>query len=121
MIKLTVPVMAIAIIMSSCANNGEKAETQDAKEVSVTKNEETVTYNKVNTQSNVDWRASHLGGAQPRFGKISLKSAQFLTNNNKLTNGTVLMDLNSLTVESFPEGDESADKLKGHLQSADFF
>ena len=117
---LTAVVLGV-VTMSSCSNNGEKAEVQEAQEVVVNNSEQTTTFSVINENSEIDWRASHLGGAQPRFGKIGMKSAQFLINNNELSNATVVMDMNSISVESFPEGDENIKKLEGHLTSDDFF
>lgn len=110
-----------AITISSCSNNGNKAETKEAKEVSIQNDADTNSYATISENSKVDWRASHLGGAQPRFGKIQLKSATVFANNNELSNAKVVMDMKSFTVESFPEGDENIAKLTGHLQSPDFF
>lgn len=108
-------------LISSCSKNGEKAITEDAREVSVVKTDDTKTFDRVKEESFVDWRASHLGGVQHRYGKIKLKSAEFLVNNDALSNATVVMDMTSFTIENFPEGDEKITKLTGHLQSADFF
>lgn len=110
-----------AMILTSCSNNGNKAETNEAQEVVVNAEEQTISFNKVSENSYVAWRASHLGGAQPRFGKISIKKAEFAVNNGTLKNASVQMEMNTLTVENFPEGHENIAKLTGHLQSADFF
>ena len=119
--SILVATVVVGAMMSSCSNNGEKVKSQDAQEVSVIKNDETSTFNKVTTGSFVDWRASHLGGAQKRFGKINVKSAQLLVNQSRLSNATIIMDMAAFTVENFPEGDENTAKLAGHLQSSDFF
>ncbi|MGL1886939.1 MAG: YceI family protein [Reichenbachiella sp.] len=121
--KKSILVLAVigTIVLNSCSNNGEKAVVQEAKEVTTSKNAETIVYNQISNQSVVDWRASHLGGAQPRFGKINLTSAEVLVNNRVLDNASVIMDMSSFTVENFPAGDENIAKLTGHLQSADFF
>jgi hypothetical protein len=69
----------------------------------------------------VDWRASHLGGVQPRFGSIGIESAVMLVNDGVLSNATIVMNMSALVVESFPEGAEQIGQLTGHLLSADFF
>jgi len=118
--KLIFTVMVLGTVLSSCNNNGGKVETANAKKVEISKNEATVIYNKFNSESHIEWRASHLGGVQHRYGKISLKSAEFLVNNNKLTNLIAEIDMSSFTVENFKDK-ESKDKLTHHLQSDDFF
>jgi polyisoprenoid-binding protein YceI len=110
----------VAAMMSSCADNGKKAETKDAEKVEVSKNESTVVYNKVGSASFLDWRASHLGGVQPRYGKVYLKTVNVLVNNDMISNASIEIDMATFTVESF-EDEDSKNKLTGHLQSDDFF
>ena len=119
--KVILVVLAISVIMSSCANNGNKAETKDAENVEVVETSKTTTFKTVKDGSFVKWRASHLGGVQPRFGKIYAKDATFLVNNGELSNATFIINMSSLTVESFPEGAPEKEKLTGHLLSPDLF
>ncbi len=114
-------VIIITALLSACSNNGEKVNAQNAKKVNIVKTNETITYNNVNSKSQISWNASHLGGAQPRFGNIAVKSASILINDGQLTNASIAIDMTSFTVESFPKGDENIAKLTGHLQSPDFF
>ena len=74
--KLILSVLVFGTIITSCSNNGNKAETKDAENVEVVNTNKTTVFNKVADGSHVDWRASHLGGVQPRFGKIYYKDAQ---------------------------------------------
>ena len=108
-------------MFASCTDKGKKAETTDAKEVEVVKSNETTVFKNVKDNSFVSWRSSHLGGVQPRFGKIQLGASSFFVNSGKLSNATINIDMSSLTVENFPEGAEEKGKLTGHLLSADFF
>lgn len=110
----------IIVLIVSCSNE-KKAETKNAVNVKVVKTDKTTTFSNVKDGSYIDWKASHLGGVQPRFGKIYVKEATFLINDNTLTNATVSIDMSTLTVESFPAGAEEIGKLTGHLQSKDFF
>jgi len=119
--KTILTTFILGALLVSCGNNGKKTTTEDAKEVTETKTEKTISYEKVSSKSTVNWRASHLGGTNPRYGEIKIKSAEFLVNNNELSNAKVVMDINSLTVTSFPEGDENNMDLANHLKSADFF
>lgn len=119
--KTIVTSIILGTLFVSCGSNGKKVESQEAQTVTETKTEKTITFTKIKEGSIVEWRASHLIGTNRRFGKISLQSAEFFVTNNELTNGTVVMDMNSLTVENFPEGDEDRESLRTHLKSADFF
>ena len=108
-------------MLSSCSNNGNQAETGDAQEVQVVETAQTVKYDAVKEGSHLEWRASHLGGMQKRFGKISLQKAYLLATDGQVTNATLAIDMASLTVESFNEGAAEAGDLTGHLKSGDFF
>ncbi len=119
--KLILTSLVIGAMLTSCSNNGKKAETKDAEEVETIKKETTVTYKTLMDGSHVDWRATHLGGLNPRYGIIIIQKAKFMVNENKLTNAKAVLDMASFTVESFPDGDEQIEQLTGHLKSADFF
>ncbi|HFC01308.1 MAG TPA: YceI family protein [Phaeodactylibacter sp.] len=119
--KTILMVFALAIMLSACSDNGKQAETKAAEKVEVVKNTGTAAFKKIKSGSHVKWRASHLAGTQKRFGKVFLKNAEFLVNNGKLTNATVVIDIPTLTVESFNEGAAEKGDLTGHLKSADFF
>lgn len=111
----------VIITASSCSDSGTKIDAQDPQEITMDIKEKSNNYTRINENSTVFWRASHLGGVQKRFGEIKLKSGEFLVENNNLIKGKVVMDMNSFTVDNFPDGDENEDKLRTHLQSADFF
>ena len=119
--KIMLSVFMISAFLMSCSNSEKKAETTDAQEVEVSQSESATPVTTIKEGSHITWKATHLAGVSPRFGKVSLKSAEFVVDNGTLTNATILMDMASLTVESFPEGDEQIGKLTGHLQSDDFF
>ena len=119
--KVILSMFAMGMILSSCGSNGEKVETKEAEKVNVESTKQTTTLNTIGDNSFVNWRASHLGGVQPRYGKVFFKDVTFMVNDGILTNATVEMNLASLTVESFPEGSEQIAKLEGHLKSPDFF
>jgi len=111
----------IAFLFASCADNGNEAETSSATSVEIVQDENTITYSTVAEGSHLEWRASHLGGVEPRFGKIFLQDASVLVNDGKVTNANMNIDMASLSVENFPEGAEEIGKLKTHLQNEDFF
>lgn len=117
--KVILSIVLIGAMMTSC-NNGKKAKTKDVEKIETVKNNETETFTTV-ANGSLSWKASHLGGAQPRFGKIYYKEAKVLVNSGTITNATFTIDMSTLTVESFPKGAEEIGKLTGHLKSADFF
>jgi len=112
--------LVLTLGLVACNDNGNKATTSDSKVVETKKTDNTKTYSNVKGGSQVDWRASHLGGVQPRFGKIGLKSATISVNDGKVSNAKAVLDMTSFTVENFDDA-ESKGKLTGHLQSPDFF
>lgn len=118
--KVFLSIIVIGTLLSACGNNGNKVETNDAENVEINKNKSTKSFKTIEQGSQIVWRASHIGGVQPRFGKLSIKQAEFLVNNHKLNNANIEIDMTSLTVENFDD-EESKTKLKGHLQGADFF
>ncbi len=113
--------LVMGVLLSSCTDNGKKVEASEAQEIEVVETETTIELSQISDDSYVDWRASHLGGVAPRYGKIKLATADVLINNGELSNATVVMDMGSFTVDNFEDDQEQTDKLKGHLQSADFF
>lgn len=114
-------VVIIGVMMSSCSSTGNQAETKAAEKVEVVDVSNATTLNVVTEGSFVNWRAAHLGGVQPRFGKIFIKNADFKVSNGAVVNASIVMDIASLTVENFPAGAEEIGKLKGHLLSPDLF
>ena len=118
--KVILSILVIGAFLSSCSNNAS-VEAGDAKEVEVVQTETTTELNTVDPSSSVAWRATHLGGVQPRFGKISLKDAKVLVNNGEVTNATIVMNMASITVENFGDDQKSTGELTGHLLSGDFF
>lgn len=118
--KVIISAFMLSSVLVACSDNGTKTEAKDAVEVEVTKTEATQTFATVSEGSHVYWRAAHLGGVEPRFGKLMLQSAEVMTTDNMITNAKVVMDMNNFTVENF-EDQESIDKLAGHLKSDDFF
>jgi polyisoprenoid-binding protein YceI len=119
--KIFLSLAVMSIVMSSCTDNGRKVEANEAQAIEVVKSEATIELTSLGNGSRVDWRASHLGGAGKRFGKISLQSAKVLINNGEMTNATFIMDMATFTVDNFGDDKKSQAELTGHLQSKDFF
>jgi polyisoprenoid-binding protein YceI len=118
--RVILALFAVGTLLSSCSNNGTQVEATDAENVEVNTEAATVSYGTVKAESSVAWRASHLAGVEPRFGKIFLKGADLSINDGKVVNAAIELDMASFTVENF-EDEESKTKLTGHLQGDDFF
>jgi polyisoprenoid-binding protein YceI len=119
--KTTLVVLALGAVFASCSDNGKKVEAKKAETVETVQTETTVEYKTIKEGSYFDWRASHLGGAEPRFGKMFAQSAEILVNNGKVTNASIEVNMNSLTVENFGDDDVTSTKLRDHLLSPDLF
>jgi len=113
--------VASAFFLASCGDSGKKAKTEDAKKVEVVKEASSVEFKTIKEGSHLEWRAAHLGGLEPRFGQVSLKSADVSAKDGKLATAKIIMDIASLTVTNFPDDKEKEEKLTGHLKTADFF
>jgi len=111
--------LIILVMISACTNNEKQIASTEAAAVNILKTTNTATFKKVKPGSYVDWRASHLGGVDPRAGKIYCKNATILVNNGKVSNASIIIDMAQMTVESLPE--DEAQNLVEHLKSADFF
>ena len=112
--------MVLGLVATACSEEGAKVETKEAVEVQEKVVETSVNYTQVAEGSYIDWRAAHLGGVEPRFGKVMMNAVEVVVNNGAISNATLEMDMTSFTVDNF-EDEESRTKLSGHLQSDDFF
>jgi len=119
--KTTLVALVFGAFLASCSDNGKQVEAGSAEIVETINTKETVEYSSVKEGSYFDWRASHLGGVEPRFGKMFANSASVLVNEGLVTNATIEVDMKTLTVENFGDDAETTAKLKGHLLSPDLF
>jgi len=119
--KTTLIVLVFGASLASCSDSGKKVEASEAETVETVQTEATVEYKTIKEGSYLNWRASHLGGLEPRFGKMFAKSANILVNDGSVTNASIEVDMNSLTVENFGDDAETTAKLTGHLLSPDLF
>ena len=69
------------------------------------------------TKSTINWKASKVTGTHT--GTVKIKSGFVDFDGSKLTGGTFIIDMPSLTVTDLSGGGK--DKLEGHLKSDDFF
>ena len=119
--KTTLVALLFGALLASCSDSGKKVEANDAETVETVATETTVEYTIIKEGSYFDWRASHLGGVEPRFGKMYAKNAKILVNNGVVSNASIDVDMSTLTVENFENDAETTAKLAGHLLSPDLF
>ena len=116
--KVSLSLVAGALLLASCVGNpeGKRAETSDnVGEVvsSHTANELTVD----TAQSTVQWTGRKVSGEH--HGDVQIKSGTLTVEDGKLLGGNFAIDLTTITDRDL-EGEYKA-KLEGHLKSADFF
>lgn len=99
-------------------NAGNEAAMEEATEMAE------ATTNEINTEaSSVEW-AGTMVGVYTHTGTVDVKSGSLETAGDKVTGGSVVVDLTTMrpTDENYnPEEDATPEKLVGHLSSADFF
>ncbi|MHC2993801.1 lipid-binding protein [Pontibacter sp. HJ8] len=76
------------------------------------------TYNVETSKSEVKWHAKKVTGEH--MGGLSLKSGQLNVEKNKVTGGTFVIDMASITCTDIKDAGMNG-KLVGHLKSDDFF
>jgi polyisoprenoid-binding protein YceI len=76
-------------------------------------------YNINPDQSNVKWTGSKVGGEH--YGNIDINSGMFNVSNGTIVDGKFNINMASIEVVDLAESPEDAAKLKGHLESDDFF
>ena len=108
-------------LLTACGNNSANVEATEAQQVEENTSAAAITYNTIKEGSHITWRATHLGGVEPRFGKVFAESAEAVASDNHLTNAKVVLNMSSFSVENFGDDQETTAKLKGHLLSDDFF
>ncbi|PZP47807.1 MAG: hypothetical protein DI598_10655 [Pseudopedobacter saltans] len=120
--KIILGLGIVSLLMAACNStpNADNASTSEAKEVSKASGTD---YAVDTTASTIGWRAAHKGGMNPRFGTLKVESGDFSVENNAVTAGNFVVNLNSLYVDpaSVTESDKKPEDLAGHLKSPDFF
>ena len=113
-------VMAMAaIVMASCGGqNAKKAEIIEKLEAGEVPEE--VTRAAVDVQaSEVAWKGQKITGAG-HHGTIGLKEGVIFVYDNQLWGGDMIIDMTKIVVEDLTDPEMNA-RLKGHLESDDFF
>ncbi len=78
------------------------------------------TFNIDTEKSTVKWTGYHLAKSYDHYGNVNIKSGSLEIENGKLTGGTIVIDMNSITNEDIAKEKDNA-KLVNHLKSEDFF
>ncbi|WP_417885690.1 YceI family protein [Zunongwangia sp.] len=105
--------MAVAIIAgtSSCKNNENKSNTQDAQEVAEASNE-SVAYTVDPEASEIEWIGKKPAGQH--MGTIGFAEGTFMANDSLIESGNFTIDMTSINVTDL-EGDDKSD-LEAHLK-----
>ena len=121
LIKIFLPVLVLG--MFSCKNAPKEGSLEAGtakKGVSLTPSgEAATTYNVDASQSVISWTGSKVLGDR-HTGTLKLAKGSISSVGGKLTGGTFVIDMNSLSNSDLGAG-SGKEKLEGHLKSADFF
>lgn len=105
-----------AIALVACGGpEGQKVETEEAKEVKATNAASAYTVDLA--ASTVNWTGSKLAG--DHTGTLAIQGGSIEVMNNQIVGGSVVFDMDGITNTDM-EG-EYSEKLVGHLKSEDFF
>jgi len=115
--KITILATLAGAVLFSAFTGATSSVTAPADTVETTTTKARA-YNVVLDKSELKWNAKKVTGEH--FGKINLKSGQMLVEKNKITGGTFVIDMSSLTVDDIKD-EKMNGKLSGHLKSDDFF
>ena len=111
--------IALFTVLTSC--EGEtKTESAEVAEVAAVAEQVVSKDYVVNTlESTVEWQGEGVGHGHK--GNLSVNAGKFKIENDKVVEGTVEIDMTSLTVTDIPVEEEENAKLVGHLTTEDFF
>jgi len=120
LITLPATLLAGMVALYSCtsAPESDKATTTEAQAVSTDSAGQKWNIN--TNASTIEWVGTKVSGYHT--GVVPLKTGDITVKDGVVTGGRFVMDMANLTVTG-PKGSDTAsnNKLKGHLQSADFF
>ena len=119
MLQLNVSLFMMLLLMSFGFNKEDRIQSKLTKDVLAIEMPQNITYNKIKAGSYLAWHAAHLGGINPRQGKIHYKEASISIDHGKIRNANIVIDMNTLTVEDLAE--DAIEDLTEHLKSDDFF
>lgn len=113
--------LAIPALFTVVSCSKEKPVTNDAHEVTTTKDGSRFVLDTLN--SNVEWKGYKVFKSEntSHFGTIKFESGDVTVKDGKLESGKFVADMASLTSEDLKNKKDDLEKLNGHLKSADFF
>jgi polyisoprenoid-binding protein YceI len=114
--KKTAILAACAAALTLTAFNSSNNQPNTSTEVAVVAKART--YEVATDASEVKWNAKKVTGEH--YGDITLKSGQLQVDKNRLTGGTFVIDMTSITCADIKDAGSNG-KLVGHLKSDDFF
>lgn len=116
--KLLVLIASMVLATTSCMQTpkGEKVKSDNASEISFPK--DATTHNVDLDKSGIEWLGIKPTGKH--FGTLAIEHGTLYVQNEKLLGGDFTLDMNSITILDIQDSETNA-KLRGHLQSADFF
>lgn len=117
--KLTLPLVAAALLFTASCNNtpeGDKAEAGEA--ITNTAPAAGADYKVDVATSKIEWIGSKAVGDNHK-GTIGIKEGTLKAEGGKLTGGSFVIDMTSINPTD--QDAEGNTKLKGHLSAADFF
>jgi hypothetical protein len=114
--KIVLSLLVVTSLLTACKENKkDKVEIKEA--VKVVAN--VAVLNNVDLTSSVlNWNGKKPGGAHN--GIAHLKMGSLVAENGKLTQGTFIIDMNTISNLDM-KGSDGAGKLEGHLKAGDFF
>ena len=109
---------AASLIFTACSNSeNTEASTSEVVATTPVTNEGEV-YAVAAEQSNVNWNGKKVAGEHS--GTIALQGGELLVNNDQVTGGTFVIDMNTIANTDLTDPEYNA-KLVGHLKADDFF
>ncbi|WP_130735608.1 YceI family protein [Flavobacterium sp. J27] len=110
-------ILSLALIgilsLNSCKKEASTENTENKTEETVTENKYSGNYVLDTTFSIIDWTGSKPAGTHT--GTIALKEGSFELTEGKITNGSFVIDMTSITVTDLKE-DEGKGNLENHLK-----
>jgi polyisoprenoid-binding protein YceI len=120
-VRLTTATLFLAGLVVACnsAPKSQEAETKEAVAVNAEEQKATAQEFAIDTQlSTITWIGTKPTGQHK--GTVGIKEGTIFVENNEITGGKVVVDMNNLVVEDLKDEKSNADLVK-HLKSADFF
>lgn len=115
--KTFIGAAAVITILAAC-NNTPKADQAVAGEKENAASVTGTAY-QLDSSSTITWTGSKPTGAHS--GTFKLAEGSFAVNNNQLTGGSFVIDMNTLNNIDLAADADTKGKLEGHLKSPDFF